>query len=127
MQFLIDLDEEELATLGTALQQVGFVPETDIFAIDWKNPRQKKMVYQISQGSDLDKMVQEFNHRMEQSDKPLRLRDPDQLTIPMRYELLVMLNGNAEWDQDSALVETWYDDTPNLEEAATRRPHLFVS
>ena len=127
MKFLIDLDEDQLATVGTALQQVGFVPETDIFAVNWENPRQKRMVYQISQGSDLDKMVQEFNQRMEQSNNALRLRDPDQLTIPNRYELLVMLNDNAEWNEDSDLVETWLDDTANLADAAMRRPHLFVS
>ena len=64
---------------------------------------------------------------MEQSSHVARLRDPADLKISQMYELLTMLNNNAEWDQDSDLVDTWLDDPDNLADAVLRQPQLFLS
>ena len=112
VELYLRIPEERLEELKPALERAGAIPDLDIAAVEWENPRNRMSVYQAATGDRLDAMAQGFNRMLEQQGNSRRLRNPENLDTAARYRMLRFLNGNALWDQDGELSESWLEHDP---------------
>lgn len=109
IEIYMRLRPEQLEQLEPALRSAGVALETDIVSVEWENPRNKKSVYQLLTGDNLQEMVDQFNDFLANEGNPERLNHPDSLSIAQQYRTLQFLNNNAEWMSDSDMAECWME------------------
>ena len=127
MELIINLDQEQLATLTPALEDLGLLTPPNLISIDWHNPRRKESVYQVATESDLKQMTTEFNECIENAGIELRFKDPTDLSPQQCWNLLDWLNTNAQWSEDPCFIETWLEDDEDLMRVElNKNPELLV-
>ena len=125
IEFYVRIPEEKLGQLLPALREAGAMPENDIAAIEWEDPKEKMSVYQVVVGDNLETMAEGFNEMLAEQGLDLRLRDTLEMDVTERYRMLRFLCGNARWDRDSEFSDSWLADSPNETKLALElRPEL---
>ena len=128
MNIIIDLTPEQMEELGPQLDAMEISHRVNLIDIEWENSHKKESVYQVALGEDLHQMATNFNHILERMGMVARFRDPDELNMEEKSQMLSWLNQNARWsnDPDPNLIETWLEgSTKEMEQELAWRPNLL--